>query len=622
MTKRGTLKLLPLFLFLFLAVCACKDQSTDNAVSKNGMLYYAEGNSGEWVIVGIADPASINDYRAAFVPKTGYWYVIGIGSELNAGEEPVSMGTITVQGDGSSLIFSPFTDMGFPAATFTGTLDSGWLTMDSIPGKNYRGLELEEGPEFNFKSSDDPWGTGGSLPSVPGAPDFGGGDDGGGGGQTPSTGSDLNYGKFVSDVIILDNPNVSTAYEGFPVDLTGLKVEIRYNNGDTATKTASDADEFIIDPPVYTTPNGLHSLRYIGEYNNPYQLASGPSRREFRAPNNSSAQGSAFYEMLNPEWVLEAEGASSMEFFDGIDSYDFSGVSIKALYSNGEKTIYPNAVYKTFLNKTYAPETAALNVYVGRRYALIAFPAKNVRTIRGIQLEGSPNFSAQVLYDDPRFFSGDAEKHWLSKYNNVSIKFLYDNTTTATKSVKLTRLLGNGIEPSFPATLAVKEPKLTFTYRRPDSSYNTDFTVTSAVPVYNKLAKITVESTTGGIILKGNGPLYPDNEESFLRQIEIKAFYQLSTDKNNLVVRNNILIYPPMPQAAYINKDLINASSVVTNVNTTEGGILNASNSKSYDTKKKLAKAKVSLTTRGMGDADQETTKSATIEIGVTGYTN
>jgi hypothetical protein len=614
MKKRGMPGLFPLFLALFLAFCACDSSTTDpgSSGSKNGALYYAEGNAGEWVIVGLGDPASISDNRAAFAPKSGYWYVIGIGSETNAGEEPVSMGTITIQADGSRLTFTPFADMGFPSASFTGTLGQGYLIMDSIPGKNYSGFRVDEGSSYNFKSSDDPWGTGGGLPSIPGAPDFG--DDGGG--DTPSGGANLNLGKFVSDVIIINNPSVKTAYEGFPVDLTGLTVEIHYSNGDKATKTSANANDFIIDPPVYTTANGVHTLKYAAEYNNQYALASSPSRREFRAPINNASQGSFFYEMINPEWILEATGAANMEYFEGIDSYDFSGVSIKALYSNGEKTINPTSVYKTSLDKSYSPDDAALNVYIGRRPALIPINFKKVYPLKDIQLEGSPDFSAHILYDDPRFISGEKEKHWLSKYNNVSLKLLYTGTS-ATKSIKLLKAIENElVECKFPENFIEKDPKITFTY----SGENKDYTVTSVVPVYNKLVKITVESTVGDILLKGQGPLYPDDEESFLRQVKIKAFYQLSSNKNNIVVRDNILVYPPMPQNAYIDPTLINADPIKTNVNrSTDGGILNEANSNAYDKKKKLVKAKVTFSSKSVG-SDEATEKSATIEVGVTGY--
>jgi len=169
--KQGIFKLLTLFLALFLAICACKIEllNPDVPESENGVLYYKEVTSGEWVIVGIAKPDKIGENRAAFAPKNGYWYVIGIGSESNAGDKPVSMGTIQV--DGSKLTFTPFADMDFPSSSsFTGTMGSDYLVMDSIPGKNYSGgIRLSEGGSYNFVSSDDPWGTGGGLPDIPGA---------------------------------------------------------------------------------------------------------------------------------------------------------------------------------------------------------------------------------------------------------------------------------------------------------------------------------------------------------------------------------------------------------------------------------------------------------------------
>ena len=610
--KRGIFKLIPLFLATFLAIaCDSVPPEPDTTVSENGMLYYAEGSSGEWVIAGIANPKDIEDGRTAFAPKNGYWYVIGIGSESDTDDEPVSMGTIQVEG--GRLTFSPFTGKGFPTSSFTGTLDNGSLTIDSIPGRNYSGIKLAEGPGYSFKSSDDPWGTGGGLPSIPGGPNFGNPSK-----PPTSGGASFNPGKFVTDVIIIDSPNVKTAYEGLPVDLTGLKVEIRYNNGDKAEKTAADAKEFIVEPPVYTTAYGIHNLRYVGEYNNPLLLASSSFVREFRSPQNNANQGSSFYELRNPSMQLEATVTGTKEYFEGIGVTDFSGISIKAIYSNGEKTITPTSVYETSLTKVQSPDDSVLRIIVGSRYVVIPIKSNKVYSIRGIQLEGSPSYSAQVIYDDPRFFLGDAEKHWLSKFNNVNIRFLYKETS-ATKTLKITDAAGKGLSVQYPENFMDKNPKITFKYQG-DTDF---FTVDSIVPVYNKLVSITAESTVGKIVLNGGGPLPADNEQSFLKQIKISAVYQSSTDKNKTIKRDNILVYPT--ETSYninvgVDTNLINAPLLETNVDTGAGGILNAANSKAYDDKNKLAKARVSFTTTSAGDSPQITEKSAILEVGVTGY--
>jgi len=611
MKELNIYKLSPLFLAIFLAISACsippppEDPVTPD--SKNGALYYTEGAAGEWVIVGIADPAEIADNRAAFAPKTGYWYVIGIGSESNAGGDPVSMGTIQV--NGNSLTFSPFADMGFPAATFTGALGNGFLVMESIPGRNYTDIRVEEGRDFDFKSSDDPWGTGGKLPSVPGAPDFGGGAE-----APPPSGASFNPGKAVTDVIVIDSPSVKTAYEGFPVDLTGIKVEIYYSTGEKVTKTSANAKEFIVDPPVYTYPNAIHTLRYVAEYNNPPNLASSLFLREFRAPSNAG-EGYLFYELTNPYRELEATGTANKEYFEGYSTFDFSGISVKAEYSNGAKTITPTSAYQTRFISASSPDDSELLISVGSKYAVVPIKFNKVYSISSIQLEGAPSFSAQVLYDDPRFFSGNRDKHWLSKFNNVSVKFIYKGTS-ATKSVKITEAIGNGLEADFPPNLTDKNPKITFIYRGDSNDFKTDYTV----PVYNRLSGIELESTVGKIILKGSGPLPPDDEQSFLKQIRIKAFYQMGSDKNKIVARDNVLIYSSLSMAAMADNDLIYAPVIETNVNTEEGGILTAANSKAYDDKNKLAKAKVTFTTTSAGDSNQETAKSAVIEVGVTGY--
>ncbi|MDR0447561.1 MAG: hypothetical protein LBH07_02720, partial [Treponema sp.] len=184
----------------------------NSSSSKNGMLYFSEGSGGEWILVGIADPASIDDdeTRAAFTPKDGYWYVIGAASERNNSDKPISMGKIGIEG--ASLTFIPFSDMGYSGETFTGSFGDGFLIIDRIPGKSYSGLRVDEGYSYEFNSPDDPWGTGGGLPDIPGGPDT----DASNGASSVS----FSPGKHVTDVIIIDKPTAKTAYEGYPVDLT------------------------------------------------------------------------------------------------------------------------------------------------------------------------------------------------------------------------------------------------------------------------------------------------------------------------------------------------------------------------------------------------------------------
>jgi len=588
MTERSTLKLLPLFFAIFLAICACEEQPAGTDSTETGVLYYTEGNSGEWVIVGLADPEG----KAAFAPVSGSRYVIGIGSETNAGDEPVSMGTVQV--GANSLLFTPFPE--YSHASFTGTLGGdGSLTMNSIPGRSYSGLKMEKGSGFKFKSTDDPWGTGGGLPQIPGGPDFGGG---GGGGTPPPSGTSFNAGRFVTDVVIVDSPTIKTAYEGYAVDLTGIKVEIHYSNGEKAEKTSANAREFIIVPPVYYMAYGIHTIRYVGEYNDQDQLNSNPANREFRAPQNNTAQGSAFYEILNTERELTAAGYENKEYFDGVNAVDLTGVSVKARYSTGERTINLSNVYQTDFIPAHSPEDSELWVTIGGKNALIPIKANKVNPMLNIQLDGTPSFAAQVLFDDARFSSGDAEKLWMSKLSGVNIRFIYAPPTTATRSARITELYKKGLEITFPSVeqLLEKDPKITFTFTSDDGG---TYTINYTVPVYNRLASITVESTVGQIVMKGSGPLYPDDEDSFLRQVKIRAYYQMGSNKNAVVVRDNILTYPTYPQPAGIDSDLIYSAKIETNV----GGdlapdILTAANSK------------------------QETSKSNTIEVGVTGYNN
>ena len=595
------------FTFLALTLTACSNPSSSSSgdPGTNGMYYWADAGYNRYVLVGIADPSSFDEGRATFAPKSGYWYAIWFMAQNELYSDPVSMGTISV--DGVNLNFSPFPNMGFSAGDFVGTLIEGVLTMEKIPGTNFGLTKLKEGGGFDF----DPDNPGGNFPIPPDE------DDGTPGGNSTASAVLFTLGKYVSDVVFLDRPTASIAYEGFPVDLKGMRVEITYSNGEKKIKTDADAGEFVVEPPIYESDNGAHYIRYIAEYNYPFYFPSSPSEREFRAPQNDSAQGTYFYDIKNSSSELEVVVTGEIEYFEGDPNFDFSGVNIKATYSTGEKTITPTPVYKTrFFQNTTASESEIL-VTVGRKYASIILDNKNVYPVSKFTVEKTPDFPDPILFDDPRFYSQEKESHWLSRLGGTSFGLAYAGTKT-TKSIKLLEAYYSGrVDIDYP--LNITDPRIKYTF----VGDNRNFEVFQVVPVYNRLSSISVESLKGLILLRKGDYLPEDDEQSFLKQVKISAVYQLGSDKNKTIRRENILIYPDIDASIYftgVDTKLINASPIVTNVNKDPGGILNSANSLAYLNKRKLTKAMVSFTTNSVGSVQVPATKTATIEVGVLGY--
>jgi len=595
-------------LLVTLLIGACEEQALppDTGSDVNDTFFWADAGNGKNIIVGIANPASFPG-REAFAPVTGFWYAIWLASESDTASAPLSIGTITVLGD--QLFFSPFTDMGYSGAVFRGTFSGGKLTMDSIPGTNLVNIALEEGGDFSF----DPDNPSGSLPAVP--------DTGGDGDSKPTNPDAILFkpGRYVTDVAIINRPTATAAYEGFPVDLTGMTVEITYNNGDKVTKTSANANEFLVTPPVYEAAGMSHAIQYIAEYNN--ILLSPPEKRVFNAPSNNQAQNTSFYDIINTESELTATVTGNIGYFEGDPSFDFTGVSIKAKYSTGERTITPTAVYKTVFTAADSPNDSKLTVFIGRKQANIPIKHDKAYNITGIVIATAPNFSDHILFDDPRFYSIDAEKYWLSRFSGATLKLSYAGTTVK-RTISIIRAQAeNRLYLVPPVNLTERNPKAKIILYGDDRR---EFETTQVVPAYNKLVSISIQQLKEGlIILKGSGPLPADNEQSFLKQIKISAVYQLSTDKTKTITRDNILVYPTgSSYNNYVGVDtnLIYALPLETNVTTGEDGILTEANSKSYDTKNKLSKAKITFTTQSVGEDPQPVSKSATIEVGVTGY--
>ena len=596
-------------IFLTLALVGCDNQSSSPVPEKNGLYYWANTGSGRYALLGIAEPSSFEDGKAVISPKSGYWYAVWLVTVNDLYSNPVSMGTISV--NGKNLSFSPFPDMGFSTGVFTGTLENGILNMDSLPGISTGALSLEEGSGFNF-DFDDPGGT------FPIPPDDG--EDMGGGGSSAQSSMPFKAGRYVTDVVFIDRPSVKSAYEGYPVNLTGMKVEIRYNTGEKETKTASNAAEFLVEPPVYEASNGIHTIRYIAEYNNPSILVSNGMNREFRAPFTDPASDTSFYEILNPNAELEATVSGNKEYLESGLFFDFSGINIKASYSTGDRVIVPSSVYKINFTPGITSDESEVRIMVGRKYANVLIDNKRVYPILKVEIEKTASFSDQVLFDDPRFYSGNAEAHWLSRLKDSSFRVVFSGTTVSKSISAMDAIAKWRFDINTPPNLT-NNPKLSYTFYGEDGRIINE--PSQAVPVFSRLNGITIEPLKGDIVLKGNGPLPRDDEQSFLRQVKISAVYQLGSNRNSTVKRDNILVYAN--PAAFIfstgvDTELINASPLVTNVHGNPGGILTTSNSNLFNTKGRLSKASVSFTTTSVGDVNNSSSKSATIEVGVTGY--
>ena len=596
---------------LALIPCACNNPSTASSpvATDNGVYYWADAGGGRNVIVAIVDPAA---FSRAVEPKSGFWYAIWLVYPSEDSSEPVTMGTISVNGE--TITFNPFTDMSYTGGSFTGTLSGSTLVLDSIPGIFSSQVTLEDGGSFRFYD-DDP---AGSLPFVPESDD-----ESTPGSTRPTTGTPFNAGRYVTDVVFVTRPTATTAYEGYPVDLTGMVVEIHYNNGDVATKTAANANEFTVDPPVYETDYCIHTIQYIAEYFDPATAISFSSARQFRAPLNDPPRGFYFYEILDGTTELPATAPADKRYYEGVPFSDYSGVSVKVTYSNGAKTITPTSVYKT----SFIPGPPGVDpevwVHIGRHYIVIPIKETRIIALKGVAIEKQPDFSEQLILDDPRFFSGQQDLYWLSKLKNSSFRLLYSGDSTIKYIGVLEAYSANRLLLEYPTTLSDKEAKLKYTFKG-DNLH--EFTVIQTFPVYNRLVNLVIVPIEENILLKGSGPLAPDNEQSLLRMIKIRAIYQQGSDKSRVVMRDDVLIRPSTANpyiSVQVDSDLINASPIATNVHTGTGGILTSSNSKSFDSKGKLAKARITFTTFNGNDSSKtgsSYSRTAVIEIGVTGY--
>ena len=599
-----------LALLLALGGCDDKQEATQFSSADNGIFYWADTGNGRYVYVGIADASLFDTAHAAFSPKTGNWYAIWVTSSSDGYSDPVSMGVISVNGE--NLTFMPFPDMGYVTGNLSGTLRNDKLTMSNIPSTSLVMLALEEGGSFSF-DPDDP---GGSLPVIPGE-----GQDGETTNAVP-----FNSGKYITDIVFLDRPVAKTAYEGFPVDLYGMRVEISYNTGEKVIKTEENAKEFAVIPPIYEKSGGVHYLMYIAEYNNQYFFPSDYTERQFKAPENILGQNTVFYEIIvdtpypytDPN-QLKATVAADIEHFESEPYIALNAVSVKLKYANGEKTLVPSSFHETEFIEKAAPEDHEVVVYIGSKYyAIVPVKQEKYYKVDRIEIGSVPVTNGHLLFDDARFYSWDAENHWLSRLTNAGIRIRYKNTYIL-KTMNVVEAYFRGwIDIDFPPNLLEKEAKFTYTLRADSGTFSTSQIIT----VYNRLASISVESLSGGIVLRGNGTVAPDDEQTFLKQVKVSAIYQMGSDKTRTVKRDNVLVYPvsgSTPGSVLVD-DQIYLGQIITNVDTGSAGILNTANSKAYDDKKKLSKARVSFTTTSAGDVNQETTKTAIIEIGVTGY--
>ena len=601
-----------LVLLHVLSISGCNSPSSNNVPTRNGTFFWGSSGGGRYILFGLIDPSAFNDSysasfsRAAFPPQNGYWYAVWLVTEADLESSPVSMGKISVAGD--RLTFSPFSGMNYIIGDFNGTLNDWELIMDKIPGISVNKITLQVGGEFNFYPEDPDH----SFPVIP----YDGDNYEEPINDKPTSSVIFTPGRYVSDVIFLDRPSVSSAYEGFPVDLTGMRVEISYNNGEKVIKTAANASEFIVDPPVYETTFRSHSIRYIAEYNNPVYFPSHYSNREFRPPANNPSQNSYFYQITDPGTELAATLSGTLEYFEADSSYDFSGISVKANYSTGEKIITPTAAYTAAFIPGLIDESQ-IRILIGTKFITVPVSNNKVYPILKVEIAAGPNFINPIIFDDPRFYSMEADFHWLSKMNDASFRLTYTGTAVIKTIGFLDAYIKGRLSVIYPDSLDDSSPKLAFIFH--GDSLN--FDLSQVVPVYNRLASISVVPLVGSILLKGSGPLPPDDEQSFLRQVKISAVYQMGSNKNAVVTRENILIYPNTAANIYYTSadaSLINNPIIETNVNI--NGILNSGASSSYDNKGRLSKAIVTFTSTSVGSVNYQSARSATIEVGVTGY--
>ena len=466
-------------------------------------------------------------------------------------------------------------------------------------------------------------------------------------------GATFNAGTWVTNMEIISNPTVTTVYEGTEVDIAGLGVRLTYKDGSIFEKAVT-RNEFIITPPSYIGPSSDHELKYIGEFypNQPKKTFKSPSSMFKISSVNLSS------------YPLKA----LINYFEGY-GYEHSGISpITGYYITGQSSsvssgspvytdiLTPKTLYLNFT--TNASSSRKVDLKFGESSFNTWFAARDVDNYYELNRVYVNNaiFSKQITFDDPRAFAsniGDKENFWISHLSDARIGLTYKGVASLQKEVKLIdAAMGTVPRTSFAITSYPEGWNRQIQYSSnpaSSSSYDSSYYLTSyvgSVPSRklsveygmnngNKSSdsfNVPVYDTIKGVSIESNGKINlnaakSDNMETFLKQVRVYAVYQMGNNKND-AVRKQIYVGP----AFNVFNDLYINGTANNNVNRSEGGILNSTNSK-----KGSAKAQVTfitwdgniLSAQKNNNSDRTEydknlylpiVSTGTIEVGVAGY--
>ena len=576
--------------------------SNNTPATNNGSIFYKQAPDSKFVIISVYSNTSAGKF---IEPKAGYKYALAIvpldssGNLVFSGQTD-SEGALTAAADGKFNFVpdNPSQEAG------VGEISDGKLTMDKVPGyPSYTKLSMNWLKDAVITAT-------APFPSV-NIPNTGDDDD-------DSDGTDVSRdpvfrpGSYVTGVKFRTAPAIKTAYQGMAVELpSGTQVEISYKDG-SATSVTVDKKNFIIEPPYYNTAGSTHTIKYIGEYVE--QSVAFPT---FTAPKHNPADKTTadrtyFYTLNN----ARITGDNTIKYFEGY-GFDLSEVTITVdyiydKYDNDGKPITPRGEEKNknltaFTATQTGTGTGTLNY--GNTNSSIVYADYALSDI----IITDAAFKEQITFDDPRFFDEeDKLNYWYSHLSDAKIGLIYQGTTKQQeiRVVEAAMKLVPDAELELTPPSSWDDKRLIFKYGNTNKQTND-----LDIPLYNTLASLAVESKNGKKIVL-NGAL-PDNETSFLNQVNVYAIYQMGNNKNN-TVRKPVFV---LDKFAAFNSLCING---VPETNVKTAGILNSSSSNSYNKNGRLQKATVTLTSYNGYEKLTATTpgqtQKGTIQVGVTGY--
>jgi hypothetical protein len=415
----------------------------------------------------------------------------------------------------------------------------------------------------------------------------------------------------------------------------GIRAVINYNDG--SSRTVQDKSSFAIEPPYYDAYNTDYKLTYTAEYAE--RNISSYILRDF-----VRSLGKTMLRLNSNDGIktLDKLNRVNVYFDDGTFDFDGAAISATADYSSfggGSRTVgippdlykiewgwswnansdSDNAVFPHLL--TLKVGSGTLNIKVKERY--------DYNAVSKVEFVGTPSFG-HVIYDDPRLVgTGYDPLFWLDKIGQAKLSVTYLSTTpSSTRTRQMSVLKAYENQPSTNSVIDPPKgyemggkPMLTINYFGKG--------VTQLIQPYDRLTKIELTSRDGAVIVMNGRATPPDDESDFLKRIKISATYQKGSNKNDTVTRDNILTYNPIGSSVsdFIDPATVDSyAELKTNVLMPsipgDPGILSKANSDSYtSSKNRKSKATVTFTTGPVGGGTQST-KSATIEVGVIGYTN